>query len=619
MTLVTKIEIQNNCYSNNSGIINVNTNNVPFANNDASYAFYNCNAIKNVYGLNSNITNMSHAFEYTWQNTASYAGVINVTLPTSLQDASYIFKNRPGELEITLPSSITNAYMAFESCYHIKKVTGELYNCSNMQSMYEWALYGTNNSYNLANYTASQAENIDMSRCFYQCQKLQITRPLPPNVTNISRCFYNTNITSLTGSMNSGGDMSYAFYNCKKLQNVNLSVNNGQSGNMAYAFWNCPQLQTINLYINNAQNVNYYNAFYNCQKLTTPPVITNSTATSLADAFLNCRNLSATSNFQDFYNIFSGATNMNRTFFNCVNANFANVTVPKTVTDLTWCFGHTKIKKIHIPKTDNEVYMSQFVSNCPSLTDVTGYLYAKNWVGGVNSSITFGNRMDNVVNFTVNLGSSMTDISHTFEGINYDSYSFYGFLKLKHGPVNFGGAVNMAYTFNNCQNLISVGNIPNTVTNMRCCFFHCANLTQVGDTPGVITNLPDSVIVARAAFSECLNLPHLPFPGNSVTDLDNYAFNCQKITSYNYYFPMSVQRMNQTFWNCQNLTGDIYIKSNQVGYATNCFMNTSLPKNVYIPFKYANDVYTQTYNTFNAIYGTGANGVTLKNYTELYT
>lgn len=265
MVLCTKIEIQNNCYSNNPNIINVNTNYVAFVNNDASYAFYNCNAIKNVYGLNSNITNMAHAFEYTWQNTASDAGVINVTLPTSLQDASYIFKNRPGELEITLPSSITNAYMAFESCYHIKKVAGELYNCSNMQSMYEWALYGTNNSYNLANYTASQAENIDMSRCFYQCQKLQITRPLPPNVTNLSRCFYNTNLTTNLAIPNKVQNMSLCYYktNITTIPTLPNSVED-----ISYCFLNCNYVTTATVTIpQNVVNASW--AFVDVNNVTT--------------------------------------------------------------------------------------------------------------------------------------------------------------------------------------------------------------------------------------------------------------------------------------------------------------------------------------------------------------
>ena len=56
--------------------------------------------------------------------------------------------------------------------------------------------------------------------------------------------------------------------------------------------------------------------------------------------------------------------------------------------------------------------------------------------------------------------------------------------------------------------------------------------------------------------------------------------------------------MFYTFAWCDNLSNDINIESEIITNASNCFEGTSLEKNVYIPFTYANGVNTLTYNAF---------------------
>ncbi len=107
---------------------------------------------------------------------------------------------------------------------------------------------------------------------------------------------------------------------------------------------------------------------------------------------------------------------------------------------------------------------------------------------------------------------------------------------------------------------------------------------------------------------------------NDITTDASYLFdNCYSLQQVPTGFSnIRCTNLANAFSYCSNLSGNIYIGSDSVSNATGCFNGTSLPKNVYIPFTYANGVNTQTYNTFNAIYGTGANGVTLLNYTALY-
>jgi hypothetical protein len=94
----------------------------------------------------------------------------------------------------------------------------------------------------------------------------------------------------------------------------------------------------------------------------------------------------------------------------------------------------------------------------------------------------------------------------------------------------------------------------------------------------------------RYTFAYCTNLVNAPIIPNNVTN------------------------MYGTFVGCAGLTGDIIIQSSNVVKATNCFNNTTLTKNVYIPFN------STTYNSFiNAGYnenGTSC-GVYLKDINEI--
>ena len=115
--------------------------------------------------------------------------------------------------------------------------------------------------------------------------------------------------------------------------------------------------------------------------------------------------------------------------------------------------------------------------------------------------------------------------------------------------------IGMHGTFYNCTKLVNIPVIPNSVINMYETFYRCFNLFN-------ISTIPDNVINMCGTFCNCINLVNAPEIGEGVIN-----------ASY-------------TFRNCSNLTGDIIIRSNQVNSATNCFIDTSLNKDVYIPFTY---------------------------------
>ena len=110
--------------------------------------------------------------------------------------------------------------------------------------------------------------------------------------------------------------------------------------------------------------------------------------------------------------------------------------------------------------------------------------------------------------------------------------------------------------------------------------------------------IPNTVVNMSGTFSRCYNLVNAPTIPNSVID------------------------MRMTFRVCNSLIGDINILSNQVTNAVNCFIDTSLIKNVYIPYRNSDGTLSATHNSFmEAGYDeTGTkNGVYLKTLTPVLT
>ena len=188
---------------------------------------------------------------------------------------------------------------------------------------------------------------------------------------------------------------------------------------------------------------------------------------------------------------------------------------------------------------------------------------------------------------------------------------------------------NMANAFNGCSNLVNAPVMPDGITDINNTFQNCTSLRNV-------TTLPNSVTNVAATFAYCSSLVNAPVIHNGITDMDSTFWECTRLAniaeipnsviSLNYTFygcynlvnapeiPNSVTFMSSTFSNCVNLTGDIYIQSENITNAINCFKNTTLNKDVYIPVQ-NNGVNTATYNAFKeAGYSrsTRVNGVLLK-------
>jgi len=99
---------------------------------------------------------------------------------------------------------------------------------------------------------------------------------------------------------------------------------------------------------------------------------------------------------------------------------------------------------------------------------------------------------------------------------------------------------------------------------------------------------------------ECISLINVPLIPRSITNLWMTFYNCRSLVIAPE-IPNSITDMYYTFYGCSNLTGNIYIRSNQISNATNCFHcfnSLNLSKNVFIPFTYENGINTKTYKSF---------------------
>ena len=226
----------------------------------------------------------------------------------------------------------------------------------------------------------------------------------------------------------------------------------------------------------------------------------------------------------------------------------------------------------HIPRYNRITTYPNDPEYNPNTNGVTNFSYAFYGLSNCKDTI---NSIMNRFNW-----NSCTDMSSAF----YSCYNITGSI-----PYIPNSVTNMKSAFSSCQKLTgSIPDIPNSVTDMYKAFSWCINLT------GSIPNIPNSVTNMSNAFSYCYNLtgsiPNIP---NSVTDMSGAFYYCYNLTGSIPNIPNSVTDMSGAFYNCSSLSSsNVYIHSNNISNATNCFADMNNTMNIYV---HAN---TTTYNSF---------------------
>lgn len=563
---------------------------------DLSYTFSGCYNLRTAPEISNNVNYLDETFKDCY----NLSGDIIIRTPNIIHNVTAIntFDNTSLRKNVYIPPYYYNdttthseTYNAFiEAGYDDKGTKDGVYLCYNYYPALpsDWITStAANGTTILEQYIGTNTTVVTPHNDWYS-NKIMNT-----GTRNDSQFTNNTNIThvDLGGVEFINNTAISTFRNCTNLVSVtNLSPN---ITDLALTFMNCSSLESIPTLPPNIQILNF--TFSLCSNITSLPTL----PTSLID-------------IQGAF----GATGIT----GGLTINLPNVT--NGIYAFRNVRGLTSINA-NLPKANN---LAHFVNNCDNLTDVN--IIAPN--------CTY------IVNIFYNC-TNLTNVYLKFDNVTDATNLFSNCTNLVNVSWSIPNATILRNTFLNCQNLTTVPTISNSVTDMYGTFRQCYNLTDAPILPNSVTDMtdaftlcynlvnapviPESVTLLTNAFSDCHNLAVAPnIPSSFNKSLQSTFRGCYNLTTvyslgnaYNLVntfngcyslvnipsIPNTVTDMRNTFRRCTNLAGNIYIHSNRVSYANYCFYNTSLTKNVYIPFEYENGVATQTYNSFIAAgYGT---------------
>ena len=149
-------------------------------------------------------------------------------------------------------------------------------------------------------------------------------------------------------------------------------------------------------------------------------------------------------------------------------------------------------------------------------------------------------------------------------------YAYYNCQNLTGNPACGDKVTNMANTYYNCRNLTGSPVCGPNVTNMYYTYNNCYNLTGNPVCGNNVTNM-------YATYSYCNSLTGSPVCGNNVSNLGFAYRNCSKLTG-SPACGSNVINMYCAYINCPNLYGDMFVYSNKVSNATDCFYGRNTSK-----------------------------------------
>ena len=604
---VNTIVLYNNTYSsapNRANIKEVNLHNVNWVNNSMSNSFYNCYNLITITGINENITNMSYAF-YNCQLLSDSLSIPNnlINMKSTFGSCSNLV-NSPN-----IPNSVTDMSYTFSGCSNLKNISNISNSVTNMTNTFYWCT-------NLVNAPEIPNSVTNMHGTFSGCTNLIDAPIIPSNVTN----------------------MEFTFYDCVKLNNAPV-IPDGVT-NMHGTFQYCSNLVNAPVIPNSVTSIG--SAFENCINLINPPVINDCNTLYLYNSFTNCQKMIDIPDMSNVKNIYY----MNYAFWNCINLTDINLNCPQ-ISQMTETFsGCVNLNNVNI-NSDYIINMYYTFHNCTNLNNVnikSNNLYYMNYTFLGCQTL---NKVDidcnnlYLLNYTFSNCTNLHDIKINCNSNTIMNCTFYNCINLSNMPQIPENISSMYNVFFNCTNLVNTTSISNKMVNMNYTFRNCINLvnapdmsnaTNVINMVGIFSNctnlseppvISSNIINMSYAFYNCQNLKNIPTLPDTINSMSYTFYNCQFINNIST-VPSNIVNINGIFKNCTNLvnapdmsncnniiniseafdgctnlTGDIIIGSNTITNANSCFSNTSLDKNVYIPFYYENGQHTQSYNAFN--------------------
>ena len=523
-TEVESVEISNRVFYRNSYVKSVDLANVPFVNNDMSFAFNYCRNLIEVKNINPNTVNMAYSFNGCYNLTSIPdipANAINM-----VNAFSYCNKMTG---EVNIPSGVTNMYNAFYNCTNITSVknlgSGDLqsafYNCTNITSVYDIPEGVTS-----------------LSSTFAGCWSLVNVPNIPNSVVNMYNTFQNCrrliNAPRLSSSIQC---LDNTFASCRLLRNAPVIPNSVT--NMCNTFSSCYKLTNVGNLSTNVQDMT--SCFRNCRNLVNAPDIPDS-ARDISYAFCNCINLVNTPN------VGNSVWNMSHAFQGCTNlTNISNI--PNNVTDMSYAFDCCYYLRDAPVLGNNVINIANAFNGCWNLTSTPNFpntiVNMANAFAGCNRLITAANIPNGVNNLCQTFHGCENLVSvpklPNNDSIDMLSMTFYGCKKITDAPV----LPNVTYldnTFMYCTNLVNAPVIPNTVIRMSETFEGCSSLINAPVIPESVTN-------CCRAFDNCSNLTgDVRFLSKEIINVTG-LFESTTLTK-NVYIPYTYEnRVNTTTYN----------------------------------------------------------------------
>lgn len=158
---------------------------------------------------------------------------------------------------------------------------------------------------------------------------------------------------------------------------------------------------------------------------------------------------------------------------------------------------------------------------------------------------------------------------------------------------------NMSRMFRQCYNLITIPNFDTSnVTNMSNMFYYCWNIHTVPNFNTInVTNM------------KCMfyadNITSIPnFDTSNVIDMDAMFAGCKLISTIPIFNIGSATIIDEMFWDCRNIKGNLYIESNNVISAIDLCSNNFM----YNTYNYTKNIYCHANTTtYNSIYNAMGN------------
>lgn len=518
-----------------------------------------------------------------------------------------------------VPWERNSMYCAFRNCRELVSVSNINENVKNMD-------FAFSNCIALPTPPEIPSSVISMSNTFSNCFALETAPEIPDNVENISHTFFNCQSLVTAPDLSSCTRltrMNDTFNHCEKLENPPALPNTITSMWETFGFctnletapvlpdsvtslhgtfgW-CFKLKNVSKIPNNI--ISMESTFYDCSALKNIPEIP-STITYLTNTFYGCVSIENAPDLTNCTNI----TNMYNTFSYCYNLTGDIHIGSNQIINAQSCFNRSTLtKNVFIPfGFDNGVDSSTYNSFISA-----GY----NPFDRVQGTVLMDERLrDWRYHFLENrtrvfdeyLGEDSSIVVPNYI-INYDGNVYVSEIN-KYTSGSTTSEANTPFAFNSDIIEVDLNNLNYVDNDMNYAFQESTSLENV-------SGITDSTLYMDSTFIGCTSLLNIDKIPSSVVTLSNTFNGCSLIESVDPITSTELVNMDSTFRNCTSLEGDIFITSEKIQSAMNCFDGTYLNKDVYILFYYENGANTPTYDAFiRAGYKTDVrvNGVLLKN------